>query len=572
LVDFSGVILIFGSLIALFYGYYTFRYQEYSKFLTTICGYRRVFSFTWLSRLIILDLFFFIIAAISITFALYLLKINGLAFPPQAFSYLLVFLLMMFLMLMFFFSIGTFAAILRYKFNPLLIISAIVIIWFASIYFIPVVFNKIVEIQTYSFTSNYQTELDKLRIVTEFENWAKEKGKEENPPSNKEFAEAHKESIKKMQELERKRNARILPYINRLQFISMLYPSTFYLAVNREIGSSGYQGIWDFFQYALDKKGRFIIDFYNPRRTKEIEWFAINQAKQIEKAIETGIKEKTQTQKNGKEEVKQESPNEIGPPPKVESFIKGDENLFVAKSQLPHYFWLGLLLASIYITAFSFLSFFFFQISVFYVSREESGKGKNGGFAEFKIELQFGRCEVVLSRGRVIRDHFYNVFSGRNKKFTGKIIKDDQDIAANVEKHDLLYICPPEFIPFDIKSRDLVIFIGRLVKTPWKQLKDILDKFDPSISKKTFGDLEEEEKARVLLAAALLKKSNNYIFYEFVKGMPADYLRKFRQRLQQLKDEKACILYFTNDVLQGRKVGDYVSLLKEDADLMSIDT
>jgi ABC-type Na+ transport system ATPase subunit NatA len=567
LMDFSGIILIFGSLIALFYGYDSFRHQEYSKFLTTFCGYRRVFLFTWLSRMIILNLFFFIIAAISITFALYLLKINDFSFSSQTFSYLSVFLLMMFLMLLFFFSIGTFAAILKFKFKPLLMISAIVFTWIASIYFIPVGINKYVESKTSSIISNYRTEFDKLKMVLDFERWAASEQKERKV-SQEELKAAYNNSIKDVLHLENERNVDILPNIKRLQNLSMWYPSTFYITVNREISSSGYQGIRRFFHYALKIKERFIFDFYTDRRNQEREKSRKERAKQ--QATKKN-QNKMNTDDKGEQEVENKAQGESKEQPEVESFIKDDENLFVAKSQLPNYFWMGLILTVIYIAIFSFISFFFFQKSVFSVSREKNGKEKNDGFAEFKIELQDGRCEVVLSRGELLKDHFYNVFSGRNKKFNGKILKDGQEIAANAQQYDFLYICQPEEIPGDIKVRDLVLFMGSLMKTPRKQLKGILENFEPSDSKKIFSDLEEEDKARILLAAALLKKSDTYIFYEFVKGMPADYLRRFRQRLQQLKDEKACILYFTNDVLQGRKVGDYVSLLKEDADLMSID-
>lgn len=567
LMDFSGIILIFGSLIALFYGYDSFRHQEYSKFLTTICGYRRVFSFTWLSRMIILNLFFFIIAAISIAFAIFLSKINKFPFSSQTFSYLSVFLLMMFLMLLYFFSIGAIAVLFKFKFKPLWMISIIVFTWITSIYFIPAGINKYVESKTSSIISYYRTEFDKLKTVLDFEKWAASELKKREVPQ-KELEERYNKSIKDMLALEDVRNADIFPNIKRLQNLSMLYPSTFYITVNREISSSGYQGVMSFFRYAFRIKEKFIFDFYTDRRNKERERIREERAKQ---QVLQKNQNKMNTDGKGDQEAKKNAQSEKKQPPKVESFIKGDENLFVAKSQLPKSFWMGLLMTVIYIVIISFLSFFLFQRSVFCVSREEIGKWKNDGFAEFKIELQGGRCEVVLSRGYVLKDHFYNIFSGKNKEFTGKILKEDLDIAANSQQHDFLFICQPGHIPGDIKARDLVLFIGSMMKTPGKQLKSILENFDPSDSKKIFSDLEDEDKARFLLAAALLKKCDNYIFYEFAKGMPADYLRKFRQRLQQLKDEKACILYFTNDVLQGRKVGDYVSLLKRDAELMSID-
>lgn len=605
LVDFSGIILILGSLIALLYGYDSLRHREYLKLLTSLCGHRRVFSFILLPRIIILYVSFFIIAVFTFLFGKFLLMINGFDLPPQVFSFFALFLGMMFLMLLFFFSIGISFGIMTFKYKEFLMIFFIVFTWIASIYFIPVLLNKIVETQTSFLTSNFQAEYDKLKKIMDFEDWVSEQEKKKNPPTDDEFAAAHIKSIKEMLSLEEKRNADIMPYIDRLQIFSMFYPSTFYLSVNREIGSCGYQGIKDFSQNALTTKEKFIINFYNPKRTEEYEMAIQKRVKQFEKAVEKRLAQRqNRTKKDGipgtssaqpkdlrdkmkpdsriDKEAKEKSQNESKTPPgaaapekkripKVESFIKGDDNLFAAESQLPVNSWFGVLMTFIYIFICSFLSFLLLKKSVFYITREKKGKKKNEGFADFEIELQGGRCEVVLSRGKALKDHFYNLFSGRNKGFEGKVALNKRDVVKNAGKHNFLYICQPEEIPGDIKARDLISFMASLTNTPGRKLTYILKRFDQLDLEKTFGDLEEEDKARVLLAAVLLKKSETFMFHEFAKGMPANLLRIFRRRLQRLKEKNACIIYFTNDVLQGRKVGDFVSLLKRDAELMSID-
>jgi hypothetical protein len=86
LTDFSGIILFFASLLALFYGYETLSNAEYLKFLSSLASPRKAFISMLLSRIILMVLLFLFITAAGFL----LLTLNGLIVPLD--SYMLSFL------------------------------------------------------------------------------------------------------------------------------------------------------------------------------------------------------------------------------------------------------------------------------------------------------------------------------------------------------------------------------------------------------------------------------------------------------------------------------------------------
>jgi hypothetical protein len=164
--DFSGIMLIFGSLMALYYGYDAFRHKEYLKFLASIYGHLGVYRFIWLSRMILLGLYFLFVFFCAIL----LLKLKGINLTGSQFVHLLIFLLIMLLMLVFFFTLGTIAAT-RSKYK----IITFVLIWFGFAYFLPVFINIVIEGRSRDIASNYKSESDKLKILMGFEGEAAEK-------------------------------------------------------------------------------------------------------------------------------------------------------------------------------------------------------------------------------------------------------------------------------------------------------------------------------------------------------------------------------------------------------------
>jgi len=529
LIDFAGVILFLGSLLMLFYGYDFLRQKEYLKFLSSLYGPARSFICIVGSHIILLSFYFILITGS----AAILLKVEVENIPEI--KYIFDFVIVMLLMLIFFFIIGTIIGISKSKYARFFIIG----VWVGSVYFIPAALNKIIEVKAGASTSNYQLELKKLVALMDFESRA-----------DKEFAEARRkaktdkekinleESIrdilesyldkefKKIQNFDSRVESEIVPLIRNFQTFSLFFPSTFYLSVNNEISSRGYQGVMKFYRYGQKTKKEF-VEFYTDKRAKELI---------------------ARLKKN--------------PLPKVESFIKVDkeQNIFKSKSVLPGSFGWGIFLTVLWIAGLSRLSYFLYKKSLGSLPKEKPLELK-----DFEVEINKGESNVVLSSGKAIGIHLYNVLSGRNKGFTGKVVFNGVNIAEKKQKIDFVYLCHPEEIPWAIKVKHFVSFIGRSLKIPKKKLKEIKDELNlKEIGGKNFNELTVEERGKVFFETVELKRSNVYMIDGFARGMPADFIEEFIDRLEELKLDGAAILYLTNDISLARKIGDYVTFLKKD--------
>lgn len=533
--DFAGIVLLFGSFMALYYGYEAFRDREYLKFLASLFGEKRVFRLIFVSRLILLCTFISCVTLVGVV----LIKIFGIEIKAAVFYFILLFLFLMLLMMAFFLSIGTAAGgygAAYGKKGRKIGRFIVIVMWIGFVYFIPASIDKVVEIGANKIKSNYQSEKEKLEQLMGFEDEAIKKAREIEKETGKKLSrediarlaeEYAKNKFKEVQEIEIKLNKEIRKYIDLHQALSMLFPSTFYLSVTNEISSRGYENILGFHEFAKDTKDKF-LDFYVKRRPY----------------------------------------HKRGQP--VESFVKKDENIYFGEGRVPWNFWWGLLATFVWIGGMFRFSYFLYRKSLFGAPKEVIL-----GLNDLDIDVEEGKSNVVLSRGETvtIRQHLYNVFSGKNKAFNGRVLIDGKDIVPGNKRVDFVYICHPDEIPGDIKVGNFIKFLGQALKAPKEQLKSIRVRLDLNkFGKKSFNELEDENKLRgqIVLTAALFKQSGIYVINNLTKGMPADFIKEFAQQLDKLKQEESAILYLTNDVFMAKRIGDYTSVLKSDADLMTI--
>lgn len=192
------------------------------------------------------------------------------------------------------------------------------------------------------------------------------------------------------------------------------------------------------------------------------------------------------------------------------------------------------------------------------------------GLDDLEIELNKGVSNVVLTSKKItVSNHLYNVLSGRNENFKGKVLLNGVNLAVEKKEIEFVYLCQPEEIPEEIRVRDFISFIAGILNLTMDQVRELKAKLNVNdLGGKNFGDLEEKDKGRVLLEIVLIKHSNIYMIHDFIKGMPTDFIQEFVERLEKLKESGVSILYVTNDFFLGRKIGDYVSVSKEDAALM----
>jgi hypothetical protein len=354
--DFGGMLFFFGTLLLLFYGYETFSNRKYLKFVISITGKKSTYSFTIFSRLIILTLLL-----LSILASAYLLIIlNGVILPIRGITMNLV--LTAVILSWSFYLLGVVLGTLKTKGSRL---ASILIAWVLLVYFFPMVINSLIRSSTRSMTPIYQMEMDKLKLLMDFERKVIDKvGRlKENEWNRKAIHDLYRSYLdsefKQILEKEKKILSQMEKAVSDYQLLSMFLPSTYYRCVTDEIGSSGYLNLIDFYRYSLEMKVDFFM-FYARKK------FFSNHRE-------------------------------------VESFIKGDENLYFAESRLPLNFMLGTAANLFYLLLLLFAAYHRFKRVL---------EGKKGTFAEFEIDIQPGHLNVLLTGDPVIKNHPYNYFAG----------------------------------------------------------------------------------------------------------------------------------------------------------------
>ena len=250
-----------------------------------------------------------------------LLKINDISLLGNEWSHWFIYLGVLTLILVFFFALGTITGTFKSKLAGLVVL---IFLWFVFVFLVPGVVNTIISHNADNIASNYQLELEKLKILMDFEKQANEKAgpvTESNTESERKLVEsAWNNEFKKIQALEKRLQNEMEANIHRYQTLSCFFPSTFYLSTGKEIGGKGYENFIRFYEYIQDLKWKFIRFYIDKRYYSD----SLN----------------------------------------VEPFIKDSENLFYARALLPLDFVNGILITTVYILALFAISYVRFQKSV----------------------------------------------------------------------------------------------------------------------------------------------------------------------------------------------------------------
>lgn len=518
--DFFGFILLLGSLLSLFAGYDSLNHREYLKFMSSMLSYKKVyFSIFWV-RVILFNLFFLF----TVGCALLLIRVNGISLSTGEYLNLSIYLFVMVLLFLFFSLLGVLAGSIRSK---SLGIVAIIILWFVFIFLLPGAVSKIVAKKADNITSAYNLEQEKLKILTDFEREVLYKvrntaGKEEKEKLRRTLAENYwNTEFKVLQEIEKKMQSDMNANLKYYQRLSLLFPSTFYLLVNNEISSRGYENFFNFYQYIQKLQLQF-VRFYCDKR-----FYSDHGG--------------------------------------IESFIKGEENIFYARSRRPAYFRIGLLLTIFYIILLYIVSYSRFKKFLFVVP-DKTGPDPN----KLNLNINSGESVVLLTTADTIIDQLFNVFSGIARGFTGRVTLNKKNIVPekNKKKEDFIYLCQPDKIPGNIIVGDFINFFRKLLYRREDDIQKFSETFNiEKFSKKRMNDLEDKEKGSFLFAFAQLKKGSIYIIHDFAKGMSIDFIIDLKEQIKGLKAGGASILYLSNDVLLASRIGDRVTYLLTDPSL-----
>ncbi|UCH98111.1 MAG: hypothetical protein JSV88_15010, partial [Candidatus Aminicenantes bacterium] len=118
--DFSGILLLLGSLLVLYLGYESFIHKDYLRFMKGLLGYRKLFFSIVLVRISVMVLFFFFTVGLSWL----LLKINGIKLLAHDYARLSVYLAVLLLTMVFFFVLGTIAGSFKSRFFGFVMVIA----------------------------------------------------------------------------------------------------------------------------------------------------------------------------------------------------------------------------------------------------------------------------------------------------------------------------------------------------------------------------------------------------------------------------------------------------------------
>jgi hypothetical protein len=523
--DFSGIILLLGSILALYFGYNSFRYRDYLKYLSDCSNLKSIVFSIIIARAFILIFFFLFLAVAGVA----LLWINGLALFGPDYLHLLRYVIVMLLMLLFFFISGTVSGCIK---STIIGVITITVLWFVSLFLLPGIISQLVFKRAENITLNYQLELKKLKTLMSYEQEYKRNFG--TIPLGEKMPEAATEAVEgylknEFSEINRLEKGMIEEMNDNVRFyhrLASLFPSTFYQSVHNEVSSRGYKNFIDFYHYVHDLKGRFVRFF-------------------VDKTYYSG---------------------NWG---KVESFIQGDENIFHARSRLPYYFSLGLILTILYILSLFFLSYLLYRRSIFGMIKLNGSniKKKFSDITEFKIKLKRGKSYTLLSSEDTSSKLVYLLYSNALPKKDLNSVKEKYSVL--VDGGDTLERCTPigktASWPPDIKVKDFAVCIQRLTAADRHEVKDHFKNSGlERIWNKSFGSIKESEKRMAIFTAARMKESKFYIIDDLARGMPPGFIIEFRKIIKQMNGEGISILYLSDDIYLAPEVGDHIGFIKKE--------
>lgn len=495
--DFSSIILFFGGLLALFYGFESYSNREYLKFLSTITSKKRVYAGVFISRVILLFLILLVITGC----ALLLIAINGITVPLN--KYLLVFFSEIFFTSLFFFVLGS-----VFGSNKSMISGIIysLSLWFVFLFVLPTLLGIYIEKRAEAITPVYKLEIEKLKIVIEFEKKVIEKigiqemEEEVSNPLRELLRGYWEKDFKKILALEEKMIDETREIISLRQMLSSFFPTTFYLSVNNEISSRGYENLIEFYNLVKKIKRAFF------------EWF-------MEKVYFSNYS-------------------------RVEPFLKGDEAVYHAQPRLPGFFPLGILFTLLWISGFLLLSYSNFKKSLIDLPKkdEETEDPEDEFLDQSELAIYSVENELLSSQLYTLLTKETREFKKKGYHFT--VLIEGRDITKTKEKENFLYLCHPDHIPGETKVGAFLSLIMGLMKLSKKEQPEIISRHESEpLLKKRAVDLKIEEKGQISLTLLDMKKYPIYLINDIAAGMTTDFAKALKHRMETLGSEGSLVLF-----------------------------
>ncbi|UCH95403.1 MAG: ABC transporter permease subunit [Candidatus Aminicenantes bacterium] len=498
---FSGILILLGTLFALFTGYESMCRRDYLKFLCSSFSRLKVFLALIFSRFIL------IILTVMVMFVsmLGVVRLRGIELTTTDFNGLWAYLGTTLLTLLIFLVIGGMIGTIRSNTTHIILILGV---WIGSVFIIPGIVDSIIEERADDIFSSYKSDLNKIQEIKKFEGESEEKyGKfdRKNIVTEREIMEDFwKNDYPKIALHEEKLIIEVAEVIDKYKRLSILFPTTFYNLTAQEVSSRGYENYLEFYREGHENQlrfGRFFIDrvFYND-------------------------------------------------PDQLVSFTKGDENIFHARSRIPGNFVPGLMVHLFYALALLLGSYIRFKKWLYTPIDKKAFNEKDRN-----IQLKQDRINVLYSHRPGLREQLYLLLAGKNIKRKSSmpslnVTLEGERITGTSSSDGFVYICHPSAIPGDIKPVDLISFIARTNGISAAEKAAISGSLPVDcLNGRRFNFLEPPQQAEVLLSVLPYIKGNIYLVDQIGKDMPLSILVKLKDQLQTLAKKGALVIYLTPD-------------------------
>lgn len=487
-IDFAMIVLIWLTLLALYYGFESFYYIGYIKFLSSGASPGRVIVSLAAARYLVFASGFIMLFAGLLVFT----KIRGIVFSGSDYQGCLLFLLAALGLMLVFFALGSIFGIYGSKKGYSFLMF---VLWLLLVFAAPGGIVSAHEDKFPDVNKDFQTSLDKFKININFED---ESGKKYGKFNRNNIEEERnrieiywKEEYPEVESCEMRLKGEIEAGITSVQRSSVWFPTTFFMMTCDEVSSCGYSNYISFFDYVVGMMRKFIrfwIDrvFYHD-------------------------------------------------PKKLVNFIKAEENIYRARSRIPRYFAGGMIVTLAYGFILLLICYFLSNRFLYPFTKEP------GAFAQFKMELHRGKTHAIRCYYPGFIHQFLNVFYGKKRELNWQLILEGKNIASG-EKLAFLYLPNPIDFPIDLKCKHLLFLFKRFFGLGKEEVKKAVDLLGKAKLEKRLSDLELSEQCGVFLKLAGLTKLSVYILQDFLFKIPPGLKGDLSELACQLKRSDALLI------------------------------
>jgi ABC-type transport system involved in multi-copper enzyme maturation permease subunit/ABC-type cobalamin/Fe3+-siderophores transport system ATPase subunit len=516
---FSDITMLFFGLAALLFGFDAVMNKEYLKFLVSRWSSMKVYISIISARIILLLLSFLFLS----TVLLFFLLMKGIELSTMDFTGLLGYFWSAILLLLFFFVTGTLLGPIRSKGIGL---TVLFIVWIVSIIFIPIGINYLANSESAKLPSPFRLDSDKLQVVNSFEDYIEDKyGKfdNDNIEAERQIVEDYfNNHYTKMERIEEVFKGKLEEHILLFKQLSVLTPITFHNLTASEVSSRGYTNYFAFYGYLQELRRRFLrfwidcVYYHNPKV--------------------------------------------------MVNFVKGDENLFYAKSRLPDNFGTGVVVNLGYIIIMLAASFFLFKRALFRLDKKEI---ESLGDRDIEVKTnEVSVWKIKPGKGKAFNKMFFTLLSREIDRLASKGFKavvkiGEVNIAAEKINKSLAYFPRAEAFPGELKVKDLAWYNAKSTGLTRQETIALLEKPEiKSLARKKFKHLDDNEEVDAVLVLTYFTKADIYLIVDLATGYDQESAIKLNDRMTQLNEDSVVIYLTTKELTVEEEFETYVPDVK----------